>query len=76
MLERFLFWLSRDMTREEFGKWMLVVGVFGILLLTGIAMLGLSRLVFYLLFGGFLLVWLAGLLYGGLRGLEREEHNS
>ena len=72
MLERFLFWLSRDLTREEFGKWMLVVGVFGVLLLTGIAMLGVPRLIFYLQLGGFLLVWLAGLLYVGLRGLERE----
>lgn len=76
MLERLMFWLSRDMTREGFLKYMLLVGVFGVLLLGGIAMfLGVPRLVIELQILGFSFVWVC-LLPVGLRGLEREEHNS
>ena len=59
------------MTREEFGLQMLLVGVFGVMILGGIAMFGVPRLILYLQLAGFLLVWLC-LLPIGLRGLERE----
>ena len=72
MSERIKAWLSRDLTRDEFLRWMFLQGVFGVLIMGSTAiLLGVSISVLELGVAAFVLVWLWR-IFTGFRGLERE----